>query len=66
LLKKPKKQLLEEFRGKPVEPRELKAVVELKADKEEFKQLKEEMVRKGDVRVVNQMMEVIHNQINHL
>lgn len=59
-------QILKSLGGKPVEPEELRSLLKLKADREDILQINQKKAEKTDVKTTNSIIEILHNQINHI
>lgn len=66
LAKESKDQILSSLGGKPVEPAEMMSFLHLKADKDSINHLDTVKADRTDVKTTNSMLEVLHNQINHI
>lgn len=66
ITKEAKDQVIQSLGGKPVEPQELHALLKLKANKEDFKKLGVFKADKAELETANYVIEILHNQINHL
>lgn len=61
-----KNQVLDSLGGKPVEPKELHALLKLKANVDEFELVNKSKASKGDIEVTTSIIEILHSQINHI
>ena len=66
ITKESKEQILASMGGKPIEPAEMHSWLRLKADKDYADNLASIKADKTEVSITNSMIEIMHNQMNHI
>ena len=64
--KEAKDQLINTLGGRPVEPEELRALLKLKADKDDMHTLDFTKANRADIETTTSVLDILHSQMNHI